>query len=296
MLFFGAASMLESIPGTRISVEVPHGYKVATKFPGLIHEAKASTLILNEIPKPVDEVRQTLEKHAIEARRMTFDRREKLEISGREAILVYATQKVADRMVRERLAVFGDDRSSVMVVASVPIEFDLREGPKLEAAIRSLVWNRKGKVDPYAGLPFRLAEIDGLQVIKRQPLLVVIARQAYRHAVPPEEPLLIVGASEDRIQLDDPKAFAHARIARMQKVEDVTILSEGPRKFGGMDGYEILALGRDRETQVKLTIYQVIAQDESHYFSMRGTVGYNDRERYLSKFMLAADRFQRSHE
>ena len=104
---------------------------------------------------------------------------------------------------------------------------------------------------------------------------------------------MILGSAARGVEIDDPGAFARQRLASMKKVEDVYIVSGGPVQLGGLAGYEVLALARDKATQIRVTVYQVFAQDETHYYSLRGTVGRENQDEFLPQFLEIVKSFRR---
>lgn len=274
------------IPGTHVALIVPPGFELAERFPGLAREEAGASVMVAELPAPYAEIVGGFTDDTLAARGLVVRNREAVEIAGREATLIHSSQAAAGTTFRKWLAVFGDREGTVLLTATAPASL----AGELEAALRSTVlgarWDRARAADPYAAFGYRIDETANLKFAHQTPQGLVLLPPGIEVGVPGEHRMLVLGRSLREVGIDDLAAFARRRLAQIEQLSDLVEVSGREVRCGGLEGYEIVALGRDDGREV--VVYQVLLVDGDDYVRMVGTAAPENRNAAVAEFRRVA--------
>ena len=235
-------------PGSRIALEPPKGFALATTFTGFLDQPNNASILLAEFP-PVafPQFRNGFTAEAMARHGMRLVSKEMIEGVPYEQIAVRAEQRVGNQTIDKWLMVINGPDIVGMVTVSVP-----KPAPPtlsdavIRAALASARINAVAAVDPIAALPFSV-----------QPT----ARFAYRKPLagrglllketppPPEGQLDDVGfivslAADTTIAAADQKSFGEQQFLVSKTITDKNILSSRPLTTAHATGFEYLAEGK----------------------------------------------------
>lgn len=235
-------------PGSRIGLEPPKGFVVATTFTGFLDQPNNASILLAEFP-PVafPQFRNGFTAEAMAKHGMRLVSKEIIEGVPYEQITVRAEQRFGSQVIDKWLMAIDSPDVVGLVTFSVarPAPPQLSDAA-IRAALASARINAATSLDPIAALPFSI-----------QPT----ARFAYRKPLagrglllketppPPEGQMDDVGfivslAADTTIASADQKNFGEQQFLVSKTITDKKILSSRPLTTGNTAGFEYLAEGK----------------------------------------------------
>lgn len=288
--FAASTAMAEpiEIPGTKVALEAPDGFVLATQFSGLVNEELVSSIVISELPAPYDAMAEGFTKEAMAGQNMNLLASEEVEISGRPGRLLYVTQVVGGAVYEKRMAVTGNDVATLMLVATYPQAIAARMRAPMHASLLSATWQADAAVDRFEGLPFRIRETEHLKIRNRVQHTLLLAPPQRTTAASASEPFAIVGSSHSPVRIDDVELFARQRITQTAKISDLREIRGEGRRVDGRPAYEITAKARDLDTGAPLAVYQFVVVAGETYYLIQGMVGETLSKPYLAEFRQLA--------
>jgi hypothetical protein len=283
------APLRQSIRGTRISLEVPAGFRVSEDFPGIGRVEEFSSVMVTELDVPVEIAVETFSKPALERRGIEMQRSGPALVDGRPATLVHATQRIGGMTFRKWFLLLGDETRSVLLTATTPIEQEQQHGDVLVHVLSSAHWSEARGPEPAQALPFRVKEAPPLRFVRSSDAAVVLSdpQAASGHVAP----IVTVGASRAQVEIDDLAAFARERLEETVSIHEIAVESEGPQRLGGLAAHQIVARARDAENGRAVRVRQILAHDDTRYYLVQGVFDAEDAARLEPAFDAVAASF-----
>ncbi len=283
------------VPGTQVVLEPPPGFVLAEGFPGFLRADAGASIMVTELPDPLETLRASMTARDLAASGMTLMRSQATSVAGREALLLWAKQEAAGTRLHKWMLIFGDSSRSVLVVAAFP---KARAAELEEPLIRTLLaagWSTDAPRDPFEGLSFRLAETAGLKVGERMSNLLTLTEPGATGPFAPPAPMLVVSAAAGDAVIQDLEGFSRERVARTARIGELANLHGRHLAVDGLLAYELVADTRDLESGSPLRLYQVVVAEDESYLLMQGFVGETRAQEFLPQFRQVASslRWQR---
>lgn len=286
-----------SIAGTRISLTPPAGFTPSAQFPGYELESHDSSIMVTEIPGPFAEVSAGFSKPEELAKRgMSLLDKQKVKLSGQNALLMKVEQKAYGTNFLKWLLVFGDEKETAMITATFQKQHEAELSEKMKASVLTATWDTKKEVSPTEGLSFTIEERGELKLSKRFSNMLIFTKHGIFPSKTADDPLLVVGQSISKTAIPDNEQYAKARVIQITQVKDVEIEKLSKITLDDLDGYEIVAKGKDNKSGQAMLVYQVMLFEEQHYFLMQGLVSDKNRQSNLDVFRDMTRTFKRSKE
>jgi hypothetical protein len=271
------------IPNTRVALVVPAGFQLAHGFPGIGLDEDLTSVLVTELPVPLEVSLPTFSAEALAARGITLHRSGVVEVSGRRATLVHASQRVAGMDFRKWMLLLGDETETVMVVATTPIELEATYQEALVETLASVQWTPQPRETP-AALSFSIREPEPLRIVTSAGNALVLSDPAYDGSGERLPPVVSVGYSLARVQIADLPAFARGRLEETVSIFEIEILEESERRLDGMPAHAIEADAHDANTNREVRVRQVLATDGDRYYLIQGIAERNEAERFSELF------------
>lgn len=280
------------IPGTRVSLSVPQGYRMAERFMGIVEEGGPTTVIVTELDQPVEDTIAGMNEREFANRGMRWIDSEELDIDGREALLVHSIEPVLDGPDRRRsVAVFGDEDQTVMIAAATTRPAAEDEVGVLRDVLVTATWDPDRAIDPYLGLGFQLEGTSLLRLSDRLPSLVSFTVGGNRGRLAADDPLYLAGTNPTTNDVSDLEAFGRYQLIQTSEFEVTGIRSSRVRQLDGLPAHEIEAVGRDRATGTPLQIHQTLVLGAGRYYLLQGMVGQRNADEVMPHFRAITDSF-----
>jgi hypothetical protein len=281
------AAEVIAIPGTRVSIEPPPDFVLATHFPGVQNAGLASSIMITELPAPVEQVTAGFTSEGLLSKGMTLRSSEDATVGGRPGRLISATHVANGTTFEKWMAAFGDSSATVLVVATYPQTLGAELRAPMRTAVLSATWKADTEINPFDGLPFRIRESEHLKIQNRVQNMLLLARPT-RSPNSPSEPLAVVGSSHSPVRIDDLEAFARQRITQTAQISDLRDIQGESVKVAGRSAYEITAKARDFKSGQALSVYQLVFVEGETYYLVQGMVGESQFDEYLPEFRAIA--------
>jgi hypothetical protein len=242
-----------SPPGSRISLEAPKGFAVATTFAGFLDEADNASILLVELPSVAfEQLRHGFTAEAVAKHGMRLLSQETIEGIPYEQVTVRAEQRVGTQIFDKWLMTVNGPDLVGMVTVSIrrPAPPHLSDAV-IRATLASVRLSPTASIDPVAALPFT---IDVPPLFKYRKPLAGRGLLVKETPPPPEGQLDDVGfvvtlAADGTIAPSDQQAFGEQQFLASKTITDKTILSTKPLQMPGMSGFEYIAKGKQLSGQ-----------------------------------------------
>jgi len=132
------------VPGSRISLDVPPGFRHDPELPGYESADGRTALFVNELPGSVWSTLRSFSGEAFQRSGMRLHDHERVTVDGWPARLYRASQPVPGAELARLVLVFGDSGRSVVLTAVTPSTRFEADAPALRAALLSARWHRAG--------------------------------------------------------------------------------------------------------------------------------------------------------
>jgi hypothetical protein len=283
------------VVGTRVSLKPPLDFKPASQFPGYGLESFGSSIVVTEIPGPFSEVSAGFsDSMALMKKGMSALNKQEVKINGQSGLLVQIRHILSVGEFLKWILVFGDEKESVIVTATLPKEFENKLSEKMKASILTATWDREKNISPTEGLNFTVSEKGDLKLAKRFVNMLAFTKGGIFPDRAIDNPFFTVGQSISKYEISDTEAFARSRILQTTGIADIEIEQSSKVTIDNLNGYEMVARGKDKESGQPMVIYQTILFESQSYYIMLGVISNRQRETYLTLYRETARSFKRS--
>ncbi|MDJ0364660.1 hypothetical protein QMK33_05805 [Hymenobacter sp. H14-R3] len=143
-----------NIPGTRLFLAPPAGFKNSTSFVGLERDEQTAVIVMDLMVGNYYKNAATFNRAEVEGKGVEVFDFQDTTISGYPAKYLFVQPTPATKAY---WVVFGDSTFATTLMASFPTE-DAQTGQQLKQAMLAATYDKKLKVDPFATAPFSLDE------------------------------------------------------------------------------------------------------------------------------------------
>jgi len=282
------------VSGTRIRLIPPADFAPATQFPGYQLESHGSSIMITEIPGPFAETTAGFSKPSeLMKRNMTILDKQEVKLDGQNGLLFKVAQKAYETDFLKWLLVLGDEKETAMITATFPKQYEGELSEKMKASVLTATWDRKKDVSQTEGLNFTIQEKGELKQAKRVSNLLMFTKNGIFPSKDINDPLFIIGQSISKTAIPDNEKYAKTRILQISEITDIEIEQSNKIAIDNLNGYEILAKGKDAKSGQPMVVYQVMLFEEQNYFLMQGLVGSKNQQSNLEIFKEMARTFKR---
>lgn len=275
-----------------MSLVWPDGFTLAESYSGLMLKRAGASIMINEIAGPSDETMAGMTDEAMAARvGMTVLRRTDVTVGGREALLLDAEQQAAGTAFRKWLLMFGDERTTIQVVATYPQQLAASLSRPLKQALLSVTWDPSLAVPRYENVPYRIQPQPPLRFADRMGTTFVFNTSGEMPSADPTDPVLIVTPSVVEGRTNHAAGLSRRLLQTTALVTDIRVTSGRRVSIGGLEGYEVHGVGRDEGTGDPVVLYQLLLLPEQGYYRLVGQAAKADRE-ILDAFRKTARTFR----
>lgn len=284
------------VPGTRVSIVVPNGFKEAKRFPGFMQEETGASILVTEMPGPFSKVIAGLTKQGFQSRGITLLSRENVTVGTDPGILLHVSQSANGTRFLKWVLVFGNKDGTTMTTATFPDQFEKRLSAALRSSVTSVHLSTRKPLRREEGLTFAVQPAAGLKIAKRIGNNLLLTKDGKVPMASPTDPLLVVGASISQgMKIENKKKFSTARVHALATLHDIRVLSTKPIAVDGLPGFEILATGADKKMKHSMFVCQVTLFADTDYYLMQGLARKSDEHTYLQIFRKTMKTFKRKN-
>lgn len=279
------------VRGTNVSLLPPIGWGPAAEFPGYLHEASTSSVMITEIPAPYSELLKGFSNEAeLKKRGMTLLTSEERKMGQHPGVLLTLTQSVGEITIKKTIWIFGSPKQSVFAMGTVLAENADDWFEVTTACVKSCFWDLSRVVNPFEGTGFELTDTQDLLFALKVTDMLVFTEDGKVEPKQKGKLMFMMGPALGSGPIADKEAFAEQRL-RQFPIEIVEIESKVAIEIDGLKGFELVATTQvDKQARIAHT---VILFEEDNYWVSFAEARVEVRESALEKFKTIARSFQR---
>lgn len=292
---------LVQFPEVGLAIAQPKGFEKAETFHGFQQPSTQSSILLISLPGPFAEVTKGFNADNLSARGLKLLSRTDMQINNQPGILVQLAQTAYGQDFLKWTAIFGDAQKTHIITATYPQASAKDVGDTLKQIVLSVSVAKDvpsgnapsgNALQPDAERSFTVTPAPGLKPAAQAASLgkiIALTQNGKLTQTSPNNPLMIITPSLGAVPIVDQKAYALGRLKQTSQIQVQTVQATTPITIDGLDGYEILATGKDIKTGLPLQLYQVMLFPEAGgYVLMTAQVGKKSAALYLPKFKATA--------
>lgn len=255
---------LVSFPEVGVAIIQPPGFEKADSFFGFQQPSTGASVLVLRLPGPFEAVTKGFTKTALAERGLTLHSKDAIQIEGRSGLQVHISQQAFGQEFLKWAVLFGDMEQTTMIIASLPQSHAAELSESLQRVIQSVSTTQI--VAHTTSLPFQIEVAPSLSLVEglANGNTFLFTQTGTVPTQNPEEPLFVVAFSLADVRVIGNqkelarKEFAQQRLFNMSQTEVDSLQSSIPITIDGLDGYELIATGKDKKTQTPLSLYQVM--------------------------------------
>ena len=263
-----------NIPGTKISLIPPSGFVKATNFLGLQDDRSGSSIMIIEIPGPFLEATKGFTKEGLLSQGVVLKDVQNFTINDLPAILITGQQNAHGNSYTKYIFSFGTGNETVMINGTFP-QKSVNMGVEIRKSILSAYFDANKKIDPFETVDFKIKpEKANLKFAKSVMNSLVFNRDGNMPSQAVDKTSFIVAKAFSNVTIVDKSQFSINRlkqtpyvVEKIETTEEITI--------GGLSGYELIAMCKDKSTNMPVKIFQVILFRDQLYYILFGSTSEN---------------------
>jgi len=282
------------VKGTRVSLCPPPGFIRADIFNGFQLKEKTATIMVVELPAPYAAATAGFTREGLAARGMTLLEKSEVTVGGTPGLLLRMTQKAHGADYEKWTLATGSKDFTIIINGSYPVEYSKELSIPVKTSLLSAQLSGDAPAAKEDDAPFSITPEPPLKFARSVMKCIMLTKNGEFPAKSPEDPIFIASPSlSSGLVIADRKQFSVNRVMKIEQVKEVKVISTGEVTIDSLQGYEILASGKDSKEGFPVSIYQVMLYGESDYFIIQGLVGAGEKEKYLPLFRKCASSFRR---
>lgn len=284
-----------SIAGTRVKLVPPVGFTVSSQFPGYVQESTGASIIVTEFSGSFSEVSASFSNpEKLAQQNLVLLNQEEVIINQQTGLLLQVQQKADEEEFLKWILVLGDEQKTVLIMATLPKILETFLSEPLKASILSAQWNKETIVSPTEGLNFTIVESGNLKFAQRLANILLYTKEGIFPSKNRDDPIFIIGQSVGQAIIKNKEAFSKERLQETASVTQIKIEHLQKVVIDELEGYEIIAQGKDIESGQTMVIYQTLLfLDDNTYYVMQGIVSLKSKDYSLIMFKAMTNSFKR---
>jgi hypothetical protein len=258
------------VAGTHVKLRPPAGFVPAVGFTGFHLPDLGVSILVTEIPGPFAEVAKGTDEKGLRRSGMKLISRSDVTISGRTGLLIHASQTMQDVEYEKWMAIFGDEKNTVMVVGAFPKILAAGQSDALKRVVLDAEWDPTLAVDPFADLDWTVDVAKELVFAGRMQKVLTFNVEGSMPAKDPSGPMLIVAPSVDDTPIDDLKKYAEKRLQATALLRKFVIQRSEAVQVAGFDAWEIVASAEHEKSKLSTHLYQLMIVRPEGYILVQG--------------------------
>jgi hypothetical protein len=278
LILFGSAcapvlAEVTTVRGTRVKMERPEGFKPATNFFGFKNESLSASVMVTELPIPIDAATNAYNPAGLESKGMKLISKDPVKSGDYSGYVIEARQSAFGTDFVKWINVFGDKSMTILVCAIFPVSKSEELSKSLKDSVLSARFDAEAKpLEPMSDLPFTVSGTTSLKIAGRIQNTLLLTPSGDMTAPADDakdKSIFVVGQSLSDLDVGDKIQFARTRLHRTDNLTDIKIIEEKDVTVAGMPAREILATAIGKRGEA-VFILQTVAFGRGSYFIMQG--------------------------
>jgi len=296
------------VQGTDISLIPPRDFKVAQKFSGFEYPDAGASIMVSVLRGGIGNFIVGMTDERMKAKGMTVLSRQRIEVDGKQGLLLHLAQDAGGHPYRKWMLVFGDTSKTALLLATFPKEKEellsramrdslltAKTGARGEAAAEETGDESatEAAAKKLEGVPFKITPTAPLKLAEVINKTVMLTRGGTYPIAEPGDPLFIAGAAVATVTPSDRKKYALTRLQATATAKEIEVKSVSEIKINGLPGFEIVANAKHDPSGTPLLLYQVMLFTADSTYLMQGMGLLNADPGFLGPFRKTAQSFKR---
>jgi len=272
----------ERIEGSEITLVPPAFLKPSSNFSGYIEEEYATSIVINEIHKPLRKIINSLTKEVFASKGVILLSSENVSLGDNKATLLKLTQTAHELEYTKWLVFFGNNTHSVMVAASFQTALSENISKELKHSILTTRWDRSTNIDFFKGLSFRVNETKYLKIAKQFEEGLILSKDGAQKMTSNESPYSFITPvkpqHDEFFDMDNHSQVARGILMASRDYSDIEILSQKQTKINNLHAEVILAKVFDMSVKKWKFIHFSMLISENNYYAILSVADFKKRE------------------
>jgi len=284
------------VPGTRVTIDVPSGFKSTEKFSGFINYSLQSTITVKDSYEPFSKISKFFSDETISSDGSEII--EKPDISSPTPNFNVKAFKVRTQInnttFHKYIIIAGTEKSCAVVISKYPEIHEKILSSVLARATYSMEYYYLKKIDYFKNLEFSLENKHDLKAANRTGSSVIFTKGGIFPPQTASEPIIAVmpikkpnGFSKEKL-----KDIGEAIIEQDANLTDISILSGKTLKVNGFDTYFIKASAKDKQSNKKIFLFTCTIDTPQNIVAYLASVGDSFKKEYYPKFVAIIKSFK----
>jgi hypothetical protein len=280
LVLFVSSISAKQIEGTSVNIDPPDGYVESDRFAGFMNEPMASSIVISELPAPYNQaIKGFSDERLMKEKGMVLLRQSQITISGYNGVLFHIEQPAYGLLFKKWILAIEYDKKTILIVASYP-----ETAEDQEVILKEMILNVKlnEASDPLDAIGFSVTPEPPFEIATIFAKQLVLSPGGHFPVKNERDPFMVIGLSlTDEMPVPNKRLFAEARIKQVKTVKNISIKKSVAVNIDGLSGYETIASANKSDSNLSLTLYQVMLFDESGYSIIQGLLSESDENKYL---------------
>ncbi len=286
-LLFAQSPDRKIIPGTKCSMEVKEGFRLARRFKGLEHKSGNASIMVSVLPSPVEKNVNAFTGEEMKRRGMIFIDKSSQEVNGIKATYFEATQVNKGVNFRKYILVFGDTAKTVFINSIAP-DSNLALRNAVKEMIFSVNYDPALTEDLVESLPFRLdVQPTGLKVARSSVSGVIYTRDGKVPTLDPDSLVFSAGVAFKKLASPARKEYAMKRFNSLTDIYTVTKQVITEVITDSLPGYLVdgVVLNKSGKEEVVLMMILFDKNDQYYLLAGRAKQHFNESRKLFKSIM-----------
>ncbi len=279
-----------NIPGTKVSLIPAKGFKISNRFSGLEDELSGSSIMITEIPGDVHKIMLGFDKKYLFKAGIIVESQVYYKINSYDALFIIGKQSAYERIYEKYMLIIGDIQTSYLLSASVLSTAPDNHKKEVKASLLSVIYNPESTAKPSDRFDFSI-DVSGTLLKKGNLMLSsltytddgnVPSKTENKTSVTVRKSKLIKELTESEKQELTKKIF---ELYPKEITGDINICKEIKGNY--LSGYEMYAIGTNKDTEKPELIYLAVFFNGKEYYVFTGLT-YGNFEKNLEMFRKVA--------
>lgn len=281
---------LQAIPGTKLSMIPPKGFVKANGFDGFQNQLLQASIMVVELPAPIKASIAGFNAEDLKKKGMVLVDKKTMNHQGMEAIMLNVYQYGNGTTYHKKMLIFGDSKKSLMINCIYP-EASKQIEDEMTRSLQSVIYTENQKTNEVDAATFTMdTKGTGLQFTN---YLSGSLSYAADPKITSDTVDFFAGPSVGTVIVNDKREYTIERLKKLPRGESIEIKETNPIKIDGLEGFEIVGQGLDKNGNPNLIYHVMLYTSDSinsNYFILGGRTSTH-REKWLSTFRQFAKTF-----
>lgn len=279
------------VTGTKLKMIAPRGFVKSTGYTGFMHEIAGSSILITEIPGDVNRNMIGFDKKFLIKSGVVVDKQTFYRINGFDALLIEGKQVAYGKTYFRIMLLVGDIYRSYLVSASMISTSSQKHVEEVKESVLGVIYEPTKASDITDRFDFTI-NVSGTGLQKANMMLSSLTYTDDGN---------VPSKTQEKTSMTIRKAILHKAISEEEKkilckklfevypLEWNSDIKREPKAFksGGLCGYEVYSIGKNKELYKTELIYQVIVFENLDYYVITGLT-YGKFEQNLAVFKKVA--------